>query len=61
VLIVHGTEDRHTTLLEAERMFAAIPEPKEFYTVRGAAHIDLHTYASEEYEQRIVSFFAHYL
>ncbi len=61
VMIVHGTEDRHTTLLEAERVFAAIPEPKEFYRVRGAAHIDLHAYDSDEYEQRMVSFFAHYL
>lgn len=61
VLVIHGTEDSHTTILEAERLFAAIPEPREFYKVRGAAHIDLHTYAGDEYEQRIVSFFAHYL
>lgn len=61
VLIVHGTEDRHTTLLEAEQLFAAVPEPKEFYRVRGAAHIDLHKYAGNEYEQRIISFFARHL
>jgi fermentation-respiration switch protein FrsA (DUF1100 family) len=61
VLIIHGTEDNHTTLLEVEQLFAAIPEPKEFYRVHGAAHIDLHTYSGKEYEQRIVCFFAHYL
>ena len=61
VLIIHGTEDRHTTLLEAEQLFAAIPEPKEFYRVRGAAHIDLHKHAGGEYEQRIISFFARHL
>lgn len=61
VLIVHGTEDRHTTLSEAEQLFAAIPEPKEFYKVSGAAHVDLHKYAGDEYKQRIVSFFTHYL
>lgn len=61
VLFVHGTEDRHTTLLEAEQLFEAIPEPKTFYRVRGAAHINLHKYAGDEYEQRIVSFFAHHL
>ena len=61
VLIIHGTDDHHSTLLEAEQLFAAIPEPKEFYRVHGAAHVDLHTYAGKEYEQRIVSFFAHYL
>jgi len=61
VLIIHGTEDRHTTILEAEQLFAAIPEPREFYKVRGAAHIDLHKYAGIEYEQRIISFFKRYL
>ena len=61
VLIVHGTEDRHTTLSEAEQLFAAIPEPKEFYKVSGATHVDLHKYAGDEYKQRIVSFFTHYL
>ena len=61
VLIIHGTEDRHTTLLEAEQLFAAIPEPKEFYRVRGAAHIDLHKHAGDEYEQRIISFFTRHL
>lgn len=61
VLIVHGTKDRHTTILEAEQLFASTPEPKQFYKVRGAAHVDLHKHAGDEYEQRIVSFFAHYL
>ncbi len=61
VLLVHGTEDRHTTLLEAEQLYAAIPEPKAFYKVRGAAHVDLHKYAGNKYEQRIVTFFANHL
>ena len=61
MLIIHGMEDRHTTLLEAEQLFAAVPEPKEFYKVHGAAHIDLHKHAGDEYEQRVISFFARYL
>lgn len=61
VLIVHGTADRHTTLPEAEQLFAATPESKEFYKVRGAAHVDLHKHAGDKYEQRIISFFTHYL
>ncbi len=61
VLTVHGAEDRHTPLSEAEQLYAAIPEPKEFYKVRGAAHVDLHKHAGDEYEQRIVSFFIQYL
>ena len=27
VLVVHGTDDRHTTIQEAERLFAAVPRP----------------------------------
>jgi fermentation-respiration switch protein FrsA (DUF1100 family) len=61
VLVVHGTEDRHTTMQEAERLFAAAPAPKEFYAVTGAAHVDLHTFGGKEYERRVGGFFAHHL
>ena len=61
VLVVHGTEDRHTTIHEAERLFAAAPEPKEFYRVQGAAHVDLHAFSGKEYESRVGSFLARYL
>ena len=61
VLIVHGTEDRHTTIQEAWRLFAAAPTPKEFYALAGAAHVDLHAFGRNEYERRIGSFFARHL
>jgi fermentation-respiration switch protein FrsA (DUF1100 family) len=61
VLLVHGTEDRHTPLDEAERMLAALPAEKESFFVAGAAHLDLHRAAGEAYEQRIGSFFARHL
>jgi uncharacterized protein len=61
VLVVHGTEDRHTTIEEARRLFAAVPPPKEFYPVAGAAHIDLHAYGGTEYERRVGEFLAHHL
>jgi uncharacterized protein len=61
VLIVHGTKDRHTTIQEAQRLFAAAPEPKEFYSLTGAAHVDLHAFGGKEYERRIGDFFTHHL
>lgn len=61
VLIVHGTEDRHTPIQESRRLFAGIPTPKEFYALAGAAHVDLHAYGGEEYERRIGGFFARHL
>lgn len=58
VLIVHGTEDRHTTVAAAERSYAAVPGEKAFYAVAGAAHVDLHAHAGAAYERRILAFFA---
>lgn len=61
VLVVHGTEDRHTKIQEAERLFAAVPPPKEFYYVSGAAHVDLHAFGRKEYEHRVGGFFGRHL
>jgi fermentation-respiration switch protein FrsA (DUF1100 family) len=61
VLIVHGTEDRHTTMREAQRLFAAVPPPKEFYWLSGAAHVDLHLFGGKEYEHRVGGFLVHHL
>lgn len=61
VLVVHGGEDRHTSLVEARRLYAAIRAPKAMYVVEGAAHVDLHAHARSEYEQRIGAFFIAHL
>lgn len=56
VLVVHGAEDRHTTLAAARRVYDAIRAPNAMYVVEGAAHVDLHVYARAEYERRIGAF-----
>ncbi len=61
LLLVHGTEDRHTTLAEAERLFSAARDEKSLYAVAGAGHEDLHAFAGREYEQRISRFLASHL
>ena len=61
VLVVHRNEDRHTTIQEAQRIFAAAPEPKEFYMLSGASHVDLHAFGGKDYERRIGQFFARHL
>jgi uncharacterized protein len=60
-LFVAGAEDRHTTLEESQRMFAAAAGPKELWIVAGAGHIDLHGVQKEEYERRVLSFFSTHL
>lgn len=61
VLIVAGSADRHTTLPETRRLYAAAAVPKDLWIVDGAAHVDLHAFAPAEYEQRIGTFLAQYL
>ncbi len=61
VLLVHGSEDRHTTIQEAQRIFAVVPAPKEFYLLSGAAHVDLHGFGGKAYERRVGDFFVRHL
>jgi fermentation-respiration switch protein FrsA (DUF1100 family) len=61
VFIIHGTLDRHTSIEEARSLFAAAREPKLFWPVAGAAHVNLHLYAGAEYERRVTAFLDSYL
>jgi fermentation-respiration switch protein FrsA (DUF1100 family) len=61
VLVAAGTIDQHTTLEESRRIFDAAVEPKEFWAVEGAAHVDLYKYGPKAYEQVILPFLAKYL
>ena len=59
LLVAAGDRDLHTTIEETRRIFAAAPQPKALWEVQGAAHVDLHRFAPQEYEERIGRFFAH--
>ena len=61
LLIASGSADRHTTLAETQRLFAAARAPKSLWIVEGAEHVDLHAYAPLEYERRIGAFLAEHL
>jgi fermentation-respiration switch protein FrsA (DUF1100 family) len=56
-LFIAGANDRHTRLDESRELFAAASEPKEFWVVEEAAHVDVHQMAKEEYERRLLDFF----
>jgi uncharacterized protein len=58
VLVIAGTEDRHTTLAESQRLFARAQAPKELWEVPGAGHVDFHRAARAEYEARVGRFLA---
>ena len=57
LLIAAGDLDRHTTLAETERLFAAARSAdKSLWIVRGAAHVDLYAFAPADYERRVGGF-----
>jgi len=61
LLMVAGSVDRHTTLAETERIYAAARDPKELWVVNGAAHEDLHAFDPPTYEKRISTFLSKHL
>lgn len=58
---IAGTADRDTTLPESQALFDAAAEPKEFWWVTGAGHVDLDRFARAEYEKRVLDFLGKHL
>lgn len=61
LLLISGTDDRHTTVAETRRLFDAARQPKEMWIVPGGGHFNMHAYAGKEYEDRILDFLERYL
>jgi fermentation-respiration switch protein FrsA (DUF1100 family) len=61
VLIANGTLDQHTTLAESRRIFDAAHEPKQFWAVEGAAHVDLLNAGPEAYRRTVLAFLDRHL
>jgi fermentation-respiration switch protein FrsA (DUF1100 family) len=61
VFVLAGTADPYTTLDESRALFEAAREPKAFWAVDGATHVDLHAFATAEYEARVGAFLAEHL
>ncbi|HEY7647202.1 MAG TPA: alpha/beta fold hydrolase, partial [Hyphomicrobiales bacterium] len=58
LLLIAGDADRHATLDEMKRIYAAANEPKEFWVIPGARHVDFHRLIPAEYERRVTGFFS---
>ncbi len=61
VLVASGTVDAYTPIAKARDLFARASAPKQFWAVRGAAHVDLEAYDAPAYWIRILPFFAAHL
>jgi alpha-beta hydrolase superfamily lysophospholipase len=56
VLVVAGSDDRHTTLGESEELFREASEPKRMWVLGGAAHQDFLAADPQRYESEVVGF-----
>jgi uncharacterized protein len=54
LLLVHGDRDRIVPMAESARLYAAAREPKEFWKIEGAGHIE--AFRSEELRGRLASY-----
>ncbi len=61
LLIMAGSNDRHTTLAETQKLYDAANPPRELWVVEGAAHVNLHAFAGAAYEAKVSAFFAEHL
>jgi fermentation-respiration switch protein FrsA (DUF1100 family) len=56
-----GTADRDTTVEESMELFNTAAEPKQMWAVEGAAHVDLCSFAPQEYERRVLEFLSRWV
>jgi uncharacterized protein len=61
VLIASGTRDRSTTIEEARTLFQHAVEPKQFWAVDGAGHINLERYNPAAYWRVVLPFITRYV
>ena len=56
VFIIGGEVDYQTPPDETRNLFEAANEPKSLWVVPGAGHVDLRTFAPEQYEAKVLAF-----
>ena len=55
-LIMSGTADPYTPIKEARALFDAAPQPKQFWAVPEAAHVDLEQFDPDAYWRIVMPF-----
>ena len=58
LLVLHAQGDEVVSIDDAERIFAAAPQPKAFVAVSGADHLLLHDPADADYVGRLIAVWA---
>lgn len=58
VLVMNGDQDKDTYPEDAREFFSGAREPKSFWLVPGADHVDLYGFAKGDYERHLLEFIA---
>ena len=61
IFFIHGANDERIPVDEGEKLYNLAGEPKEFWIVSGADHMESHSKNPLEYERRVGEFFRKYL
>ena len=56
LLLIAGTADQRTPIIEANDLFAHAAEPKRFWAVPGAGHVDMEKFAPVDYWGHVLPF-----
>jgi len=56
LLVLHGDRDEVVPFAQGKRIFAAAPEPKIFFTIRGAGHNDTYLAGGARYFEQLKNF-----
>ncbi len=56
LLMIHGSLDTTVPLVLGQKLFAAANAPKEWFTVEGGGHSDLHQVGAAQYQNTVLSF-----
>jgi uncharacterized protein len=57
VFIIHGDRDEVIAYEFGQELYAAAPEPKQFWTLEGATHNNLHIAGAKEFSRRLSGFY----
>lgn len=61
IMVLNGALDKRTPLNEAKALFKHASNPKFFWAVKGAGHVDLLNAAPDEWKAHVLPFLAKYL
>ncbi len=61
LLMIVGEEDEKATLSQSKELFESANDPKEWWLVKGAGHVNYHKLLGKVYEERVLQFLEKWL